>query len=68
MSRVTIMRWMALNVVGCVLWLSGLAYARGIGLIGLAAYAGDGRQAAAGLGVGAVGLFLLMWVNVLDAP
>ncbi len=58
------MRWMAWNIFGGLLWLSGLAYAKGLGFAGAAV---DGRQAAAGLGVGVVGLLLLMWVNLLDA-
>ncbi len=61
------MRWMAWNVVGGLLWLAGLAYARGVSLVGLVGAGVDGRHVAAGLGVGAVGLFLLMWANLLDA-
>lgn len=61
------MRWMALNMVGCILWLAGLAYAKGVSVAGFVGPAVDGRQAAMGLAVGVVGLFLLMWVNLLDA-
>lgn len=60
------MRWMAWNVLGCVLWLAGLAYAKGISLVGDLAVS-DGHQVLAGLGLGFVGLALLMWINLADA-
>ena len=61
------MRWVVWNLVGCVLWLAGLAYAQGMSLVGAMGSAADGHQAATGFGFGIVGLLLLMWVNLLDA-
>ena len=60
------MRWMAWNIVGCFLWLAGLAYAKGMSLVGDLAAASDGHQMMMGLSFGIVGLGLLMWVNLVD--
>ena len=60
------MRWMAWNALGCALWLAGLAYAKGVGLLGSFG-AIDAHQIARGLSVGLIGLILLMWVNLIDA-
>ncbi len=60
------MRWMVWNTLGCVMWLAGLAYAKGMSLVE-GASATDGHQLFAGLGFGLVGLVLLMWVNLIDA-
>ncbi len=58
------MRWIAWNLVGGILWLTGLACAKGMGVIGAVF---DGHRAAMGFGLGLAGLLLLMWVNLLDA-
>ncbi len=57
---------MAWNMVGCLLWLAGLAYAKGMSVVGDLAAATDGRQMTMGLAFGIVGLGLLMWVNLVD--
>jgi hypothetical protein len=60
------MRWMAWNIVGCLFWLAGLAYAKGMSLVADRAVALDGHQIIMGLAFGIVGLCLLMWVNLVD--
>ena len=59
------MRWMAWNTLGCALWLAGLAYVKGMDLIGPGVVV-DGHQIVVGLACGLVGLALLMWVNLID--
>ena len=60
------MRWMALNTIGCLLWVAGLVYAKGVSSIA-GSWPADGNQLPIGLAFGLTGLVLLMWVNLLDA-
>jgi hypothetical protein len=52
-------------MVGCLVWLAGLAYAKGLGVLASFANA-DGNHILMGLSFGMIGLALLMWVNLMD--
>ena len=60
------MRWLMWNLLGCVLWLSGLAGMKGMAFVSAISPI-DGYQIWTGLAFGSVGLALLMWANLVDA-
>ena len=60
------MKWSVLNGLGAAVWLAGLMYAKGIGGTADLSAAND-HHLLVGACIGAMGLVVLLWTNLLGA-
>lgn len=59
------MRWVVWNVLGCLLWIAGIAHVKGL-VFFASGLTGESNPVLAGFCLGLSGLVLLMWANLAD--